>query len=179
MDCWRASTGRLAPSRSRPMGSRVAFSLLVLLAACGGIKLPSTEAGSLTIRRIVSPEPIIPSGKPENASMAVYLELVNRGDLPDTLVGVSSAMARSGMLHGSMSGGGMAAMMALVVPPHDTVRLAPGGTHLMFEGLSRVIEAGDNLPIVLRFANQGEVAVLSRVVSYTQFDALRGKADSH
>lgn len=157
----------------------MALSLLVLLMACGGIELPNTEAGSLTIRRIVSPEPIIPSGKPENASMAVYLELINHGDQPDTLLDVSSAMAKQGMLHGSMAGGGMDAMMALVVPAHDTVRLAPGGTHLMFEGLSRVIEAGDNFPIDLRFANQGDVSTQSRVVTYTQFDALRGKTGSH
>jgi periplasmic copper chaperone A len=146
----------------------------LFLAACGGIDLPETRAGSLVVGRVVSPEPIIPSGKPENASMSVYLAITNNGDAPDTLLAVSSAMATKGTLHGSMAGSGMAPLANLVIPAHGTVRMAPGGTHLMFEGLSRAIAAGDNFPLEARFARAGLVNLSSRVVTYTQFDALRG-----
>jgi len=40
------------------------------------------------------------------------------------------------------------AMMALALPAHSVTRMAPGGTHLMFEGLSRAFVSGDQVPLV-------------------------------
>ena len=148
--------------------------LAFFLAGCGGLDLPKTRAGSLVMSRVVIPEPIITRGKPDSASMAAYLTIANEGDLADTLTAVASPLARVGTLHGSMEHGGMMAMTAVVLPPHSVTRMAPGGTHLMFEGLSRAFVAGDQVPLVLVLARGGRVPVNARVVSYTQFDALRG-----
>jgi copper(I)-binding protein len=148
--------------------------LALFLAGCGGLDLPKTRAGSLVLSRVVIPEPIITRGKPDQASMAAYLTIANEGDLADTLVAVESPLARVGTLHGSMEHGGMMAMTALALPPRSVTRMAPGGTHLMFEGLSRAFVVGDQVPLVLVLRTGGRVPVTARVVNYTQFDALRG-----
>ena len=154
----------------------IVFSSLLMIpfAGCGGLDLPKTRAGLLVMSRVVIPEPIITRGRPDQASMAAYLTIANEGDLADTLVAVESPLARVGTLHGSMEHGGMMAMTAVALPPHSVTRMAPGGTHLMFEGLSRAFVAGDQVPLVLVLARGGRVPVDARVVSYTQFDALRG-----
>jgi copper(I)-binding protein len=159
------------------MKTPLAFSavfLSVALCTCGGLDLPKTRAGSLVVSRVVIPEPIVTRGKPEDASMAAYLTIANESDLADTIRAVESPLARVGTLHGSMEHGGMMAMPAMVLPPHSVTRMAPGGTHFMFEGLSRAFVAGDQVPLVLVLARGGRVSVNARVVSYTQFDALRG-----
>ncbi len=159
---------------SLPLFVLAATLLSLSLAGCGGVDLPITRAGELTFSRIISPEPIITRGDPSQASMAVYLTIANEGDVADTVVSVESPLARTGTLHGAMEHGGMMAMTALPLPPHSVTRMAPGGNHFMFEGLSRAFVAGDQVPLVVTLAKGGEVAVNSLVVSYNQFDALRG-----
>jgi len=144
------------------------------LAGCNRVNLPVTRAGVLAFSRTMIPEPIITNGDPSKASMACYLTIANDGDVADTLLAVESPLARQGTLHVTMEHGGMMAMNALPLSPHSVLRMAPGGTHLMFEGLSRVIIAGDTVPLVLVLAKAGRVTVNARVVTYNQFDALRG-----
>jgi copper(I)-binding protein len=167
-----------AQCRLGPLATYLLPAAVTLVTACSGVDLPDTRSGTLVLSRVMTPEPIIPGGKPENASMAVYLTITNEGDSPDTLLAATSAMARTGMLHGSMPGSGMSMMSALVIPAHDSVRMVPGGLHLMFEGLTRVIEHGDRFPFELQFARGGRVAAQSTVVTYPQFDKLRGDAPS-
>ncbi len=170
---------RWIPTRRHRVGALalviVSASLLMIsFAGCGGLDLPKTRAGLLVLSRVVIPEPIVTRNKPDSASMAAYLTIANEGDLADTIRAVESPLARVGTLHGSMEHGGMMAMEAMVLPPHSVTRMAPGGTHFMFEGLSRAFVAGDQVPLVLVLARGGRISVNARVVSYTQFDALRG-----
>ena len=152
----------------------IAGAMVLILTACSRLDLPVTRTGSLVVSRVVIPEPIITRGSPDSASMAAYLTIANEGDLADTLIAVESPLARHGTLHGSMEHGGMMAMTALALPAHSVTRMAPGGTHLMFEGLSRAFVPDDQVPLVLVLARAGRVSAIARVVSYTQFDALRG-----
>ena len=148
--------------------------LAIALAGCHQLNLPVTRAGTLAFSRVVIPEPIITNGDPSTASMASYLTIANEGDVADTLLAVESPLARQGTLHVTVAHGGMMATTALPLPPHSVTRMAPGGTHLMFEGLSRLIVAGDTVPLDLVLTKAGRVTVNARVVTYTQFDALRG-----
>jgi copper(I)-binding protein len=163
------------------MRTLATLSTLLLLLALGcrrGVDLPMTRAGELTFSQVMIPEPIITRNSPDSASMAAYLTIANEGDLADTVVSVESPLARTGTLHGAMEHGGMMAMTALVLPPHSVTRMAPGGNHFMFEGLSRAFVAGDQVPLVLKLARAGAVSVNALVVSYDQFDALRGDSPS-
>jgi copper(I)-binding protein len=45
------------------------------------------------------------------------------------------------------------------IPAGGTVRLAPGGLHLMLMGPNKAFLQGDRIPLTLTFAKAGKVAV--------------------
>jgi hypothetical protein len=100
--------------------------------------------------------------RPAQAGMngAGYMTLVNRGRLADRLIGASSPAAAQVSLHRSLEIGGVMTMRP--VPVLDVgggarVSFAPGGLHLMFEGLRRPLLAGQSVPVSLTFAKAGRV----------------------
>lgn len=133
-----------------------------------GILASETVAGDLRVRAVWGLPPFT------NAPLPGYLRIVNTGTTPDTLLGASSEVASQAMLHGTEGGGGAMTMVSeVVIPAGDSVVMAPGGLHLMFEGLQRRIVAGDTVAVVLRFARAGEVPVLLPVVGYELLEALK------
>lgn len=84
---------------------------------------------------------------------------IQGGDVADRLLSVSSPRAGRVVLHSMMMQGDvmrMRAIEALDVPAGATVRLAPGGLHLMLEQLATPLKAGETVPLVLRFERAGE-----------------------
>jgi copper(I)-binding protein len=45
------------------------------------------------------------------------------------------------------------------LPPGETVKLQPGGFHIMLLGLSQGLTAGSNVPLTLTFEKAGSVQV--------------------
>jgi hypothetical protein len=89
-----------------------------------------------------------------------YLAMTNNGRAADRLVSAASPIAAAVSLHQSQTIGGVTSMRAvdgIAVPAGQTVVLAPGGFHLMFEGLKRPLKAGDHAPLTLTFAKAGLV----------------------
>jgi len=114
------------------------------------------------------PGPIAVSGawtRPAAAGIngAGYLIIVNHGRLADTLIGVTSPAAARGSIHQSaMAANGVMTMRqlpSLAIAPGATVRFAPGGYHLMLEGLKRPLKVGETVPAVLTFAKAGRAPV--------------------
>jgi hypothetical protein len=100
--------------------------------------------------------------RPAQAGMngAGYMTLVNRGRLADRLIGASSPVAAQVSLHRSLEIGGVMTMRpvpVLDVGAGARVSFAPGGLHLMFEGLRRPLLAGQGVPVSLMFARAGRV----------------------
>jgi hypothetical protein len=100
--------------------------------------------------------------RPAQAGMngAGYMTLVNRGRLADRLIGASSPVATQVSLHRSLEIGGVMTMRpipVLAVGGGARVSFAPGGLHLMFEGLRRPLLAGQSVPVSLTFARAGRV----------------------
>jgi copper(I)-binding protein len=62
--------------------------------------------------------------------------------------------------------GHMQALASLSVPAGARVIMAPGGTHLMLEGVSPELRIGDTLHLTLHFAHAGDLAVALPVVPY-------------
>jgi len=149
--------------------------LLLLLFACSpadpvvqGIQSSEITAGALRVRAAWGLQPFT------NAPLPGYLRIVNTGTTPDTLLGARSDVASHTMLHGTEGGGGAMTMLSQVaIPPNDSVVMAPGGLHLMFEGLQGRIVAGDTVTIVLRFARAGEVPVPLPVVGYELLEQMQ------
>lgn len=101
--------------------------------------------------------------------MAVYATIANTGSAPDTLVSVSATHARHATLHTTMDHGGTQMMMPaehVAVESNSFVRLAPGRTHIMLEGLTRRFAPGDTLPLTFVFRRSGSVVVNASVFAY-------------
>ena len=103
------------------------------------------------------------AGERVGTTLAVYLTLSNEGG-PDTLVAAGSPDAARVQVHGTDEVGMMRASSELDVPAGADVRLEPGGTHLMLEGVGRSLAVGDTVPIELEFDRSGSVTVDAQVV---------------
>jgi periplasmic copper chaperone A len=92
-----------------------------------------------------------------------YLTIENKGTVPDRLIGGSSEAAGKVELHEMAMNNGVMTMRplekGLTIEPGTTVKLAPGGFHLMLMDLKAPLKQGDKLPITLEFEKAGKVQV--------------------
>lgn len=102
---------------------------------------------------------------------AAYLTLHNGSGVPVTIVGVRSPLAGMAMIHETQLSGMQSSMRAraqLVVAAGATVSFAPGGLHVMLHQLSRALQPGDEVPLVLLLEGGGTLAVQARVRPLSQ-----------
>jgi len=100
----------------------------------------------------------LPAGVPAGG----YATLINTGDQPVTLIGVSSAVFAELMIHRSMARAGtmeMSPVERITIEPHTTLDFAASGYHLMLMRPSMPLVPGSQVPITLRFAGGGELTV--------------------
>jgi periplasmic copper chaperone A len=100
---------------------------------------------------------------PRAPTAAGYLSITNTGKAPDRLLSATSPDAATLEVHHMSTVGGVMRMRpivgGLVVPPGDTVTLAPNSDHLMFIGPKRPFRIGDHIPATLTFEHAGSVKV--------------------
>jgi protein SCO1/2 len=98
---------------------------------------------------------------------AGYLELYNGGNAAERLTGAVSVAARAVDLHTLVSDGDMVRMRpaqdGFAIDTSQTLALAPGGKHLMFEGLA-VPGGRRTVPVVLAFEREAPLRVDFAVV---------------
>ena len=92
-----------------------------------------------------------------------YLTIENKGSVPDRLIGGSAAVADKIQVHEMATNNGVMTMRpldkGLVIEPGKTVKLAPGGYHLMLLDLKSPLKQGDKLPVTLEFERAGKVSL--------------------
>ena len=92
-----------------------------------------------------------------------YLTIENKGTAADRLVGGSGEVAGKIEVHEMAMNNGVMTMRpldkGLAIEPGQTVKLAPGGYHLMLFDLKEPLKQGDKVPITLEFEKAGKVAV--------------------
>jgi copper(I)-binding protein len=92
-----------------------------------------------------------------------FLTIENKGTTADRLVGASADVAGKVEVHEMANKNGVMTMRAvdngLAIDPGKTVKLAPGGYHLMMFDLKNPLKQGDKLPVTLDFAKAGKVAL--------------------
>ena len=112
---------------------------------------------------------------------AAYLELTS--DRNVALVAAGSPAAGRVEMHSTTMDGGVMRMRALPrieLPAGKTVKLAPGGTHLMLLELKQPLKAGDKLPLVLSLQPSGPAATsLTTVTVEAEIRAAGASAHSH
>jgi copper(I)-binding protein len=135
------------------MFAAFALALCVAPAAADDVK-----AGDLVISQAWS------RATPGGAKVAGgYLTIENKGTTADKLVRVSADIAGKAEVHEMAMDNGVMKMRpldkGLVIDPGKTVKLAPGGYHLMLQDLKGAFKEGEKVLVTLEFEKAGKVAV--------------------
>jgi len=128
--------------------------LATLIAA--PVRAEEVQAGDLVITQAWS------RATPGGAKIGVgYLTIENKGSTPDRLTGASAEVAGKVEVHEMVMNNGVMTMRpldkGLIIDPGKTVKLAPGGSHLMLFDLKSPLKQGDKLPVTLEFEKAGKV----------------------
>lgn len=106
---------------------------------------PQAAGVSLSNARLVLP---IITGDPA----AAYFTASNGGDKPSRIASIEIAGAGMVMMHDTVTEGGktgMAMLDSVDIPAHGSVTFAPGGKHVMVEGLSERVKPGAKATLTL------------------------------
>lgn len=105
---------------------------------------------------------------PGSTITAAYMNIENNGSAEDTLKSASSKVSKSAEIHKTSVDDKGVAKMEMVesvqVPSGSTVKLEPGGMHIMLIGLEEPIKSGDKVEVELVFENEGSVKVEAEVL---------------
>jgi copper(I)-binding protein len=102
---------------------------------------------------------------PGGAKVAgAYLTVQNKGSAADRLVSGSAEIAGHVEIHEMAMDGGVMKMRALdkglAIEPGKTVKLAPGGYHVMLMDLKNPLKQGDKVLVTLQFEKAGKVNLI-------------------
>ena len=135
------------------------FAFAALLAVLGApAHAQEVKAGDLVITQPWS------RATPGGAKIAGgFLTIENKGAAPDRLVSGAGDIAGKVEIHEMSMNNGVMTMRpldkGLVIEPGKTVKLAPGGYHLMLMDLKQPFKQGDKVPVTLEFERAGKVAL--------------------
>ena len=129
-----------------------------LAALAAPVRAEDVKAGDLVISQAWSRQ------TPTGAKVAgAYLTVENKGSAADKLIGGSGDVAGRVEIHEMAMDGGVMKMRplddGLVIEPGKTVKLAPGGYHMMLMDLKTQFKQGDKVPVTLQFEKAGKVNV--------------------
>ncbi len=104
-----------------------------------------------------------------NTSTAAYVTVANTGNTPDRLVSASCACAASVTLHTMTMANGMMSMAeqkdGFAIAAGQTLVFAPGGNHIMLEGLTAKPQEGGHQAVTLHFEKAGDITVTMPVTN--------------
>src|SRR5258707_11489148 len=120
------------------------------------LRAEEVEAGDLVITQAWS------RATPGGAKIGGgYLTIENKGSVADRLIGGSGDVGAKVEVHEMAMNNGVMTMRpvdkGLVIEPGKTVKLAPGGYHLMMFDLKSPLKQGDKVPLTLEFEKAGKV----------------------
>jgi len=121
----------------------------------------SSATGSSTSAPIVVTGAYVRPPLPPAKTAAVYFTVYNTTSKPDRLVGVEAGVGTDAVLH---TGGMTPQAGGVLVPAHGRLTLSVGRGHVMIEGVTEPLKAGDQVNIELDFANAGALDVSAPVV---------------
>lgn len=128
--------------------------------------------GALALGPVVIGEPLTP----ERA--ALYAVVEDRGGAGDVLEAVRIDGVDAVSLHHTRMDGGMMRMAPATggfeVPPSGTLRMGPGGDHVMLEGVTVPLRAGTTIAVRLTFRRAGEVVAVAEIVGLTEVERALG-----
>ena len=100
---------------------------------------------------------------PETGNSAVYMTVANNSARDDSLIGIYSSIAARAEVHESFQKEndmmGMRPAGNLPINQGNTLRLAPGGYHIMLMKLKRSLSVGDTLELTCYFSIHDSLVV--------------------
>ena len=135
------------------------FGFVALFALIGTpVHAQEVKAGDLVITQAWS------RATPGGAKIAGgFLTIENKGAAPDRLISGSGDIAGKVEIHEMAMNNGVMTMRpldkGLVIEPGKSVKLAPGGSHLMLMDLKQPFKQGDKVPVTLEFEKAGKVTL--------------------
>ena len=135
-----------------------AFSALAASLLAAPAEAQEVKAGDLVITQAWS------RATPSGAKIAGgYLTIENKGATPDRLLGGFGDNPGKIEVHEMAMNNGVMTMRpldkGLTIEPGKTVKLAPGGYHLMIMDLKSPFKQGDKVPVTLEFEKAGKVTL--------------------
>ncbi len=142
--------------------------VVVFLMSCLWFFAAMAQAHEYALGDLQIDHPYSRAAPPTATVGAGYMTLKNQGHRSVRLLGVSVPFAEQVEIHLMTHKDGMMKMQklegGLEIPAGETVKLAPGGYHLMFINLQQPLKAGDKHQAVLEF-DSGKVNVVFNVES--------------
>ena len=136
--------------------AKIVFATALAAALVNPVLAQEIKAGDLVISQPWS------RATPTGAKVAgAYLTVENKGSVADRLVSGSTDVAGRLEIHEMAMDGGVMKMRpldkGLAIDPGKTVKLAPGGYHVMMMDLKNPLKQGDKVPVTLQFEKAGKV----------------------
>ena len=115
---------------------------------------------------LVVQNPWIRKPPPGLETAAVYFTLKNISKRAVFIVGVTTPLATSAMIHETSTVEGQSRMRMrdrVTVPGGGNVAFEPEGLHVMLTGLSKPLEVGDKVPLTLQLEHGGSIDFVATV----------------
>jgi copper(I)-binding protein len=135
------------------------LSAISALAAAVAIAAPAAAASPIVVSDAWA------RATPNGAqTAAAYLTITNKGSTADRLLGGETPAARALQVHEMSMTNGIMHMGEVkggaAIAPGASLKLQPGGWHLMLIGLKAPLAAGGQVPVTLRFEKAGTVKLV-------------------
>ena len=143
--------------------------LLALLPMLAPAAAAPVEAENVWIREV----------PPVSPAAALFVTLTHAGSQPLRVLSMSSPFAERVEWHDMTMAGGVMRMQRrrhIVLPAQAGVSLAPGGSHLMLQGLKQPLRVGMTVPVTLVF-ERGRPLTIQAIVRRSLPAA--GKTEHH
>jgi hypothetical protein len=154
----------------------LSIALLALCLSAGSAVAQQLKAGDLLLSQAWS------RATPGGAKVAGgYITIENKGATADKLLGGSSPAAGKVEVHEMAMDNGVMKMRpvsdGLPIPPGQSIKLAPGGYHIMLMELKAPLKKGGKVPVTLNFEKAGAVNVTLDVQDIGATGATSGQMD--
>lgn len=150
---------RRAQPMSRLLVALAGLLLAALVVPAGGVAAHGYRLGKIAIGHIWAPPP-----RPDADGIAVYGPVLNMGEAPAHLIGVSSPVADEARFR-VVSKGEMRWPRQLELRPGKPFSLATWREHIWLSGLHRRPRDGESFPMTLDFGPDGKITVEVEVQS--------------
>lgn len=149
---------------------RIVLLTLLALAACDGKSTSTTTVshssdinGVVTKSSLQMTDYAMRAALGNNTTTAAYVTITNKGTEADRLVSAACSCAASAGLHTMEMKDGVMEMGeakdGFAIAPGQSIVFAPGGNHIMLQGVSAHPKEGDNVKMTLTFEKAGAMVI--------------------